>query len=161
MLLHTAGALDSSMIRSLLPILLAGAAFGSVSDDLRKFEGLRLSCYHDTMGLPTCGYGNRCAEGTQMTLIEAEKALADDILRAERGAKAVFPTFSSHPQHVQDVLVETVFQLGPAGMRKFIKFVRAIHNRDYALASECLLDSRFHKQCTARCEALARKLTHD
>ena len=147
------------MIRSLLPLLLASAAFGSVADDLRKFEGLRLNAYRDTQGFWTCGYGHRCAEGTKMTLLAAEKALADDISCAERGAKAVFPTFSAHPQHVQDVLVELTFQIGTDGMRKFIKFGQAIQSRDYALASACLIDSRFHSQCKIRCETLARKLT--
>ena len=144
--------------RSLIPLLLAGAAFGSVSDDLRKFEGLRLNAYLDTRGLWTCGYGHRCAEGTQMTLLAAENTLADDISCAERGAKAVFPTFSAQPQHVQDVLVELTFQLGSAGMRKFVHFGQAIHDRDYKLASACLLDSRFHKQCPQRCETLAKRL---
>ena len=148
------------MIRSLLPLLLAGAAFGSVSDDLRAFEGLRLNAYRDTQGFWTCGYGRRCAQGTKMTLLEAEKALADDILCAERGAKAVFPTFSDQPQHVQDVLVELCFQVGSAGMRKFVHFNQAIQSRDYALASACLIDSRFHRQCKQRCETLARKLTN-
>ena len=149
------------MIRSLIPLMLASVNLGaSVADDLRAFEGLRLNAYLDTTGHFTCGYGHRCAEGTKMTLLTAEKALADDILRAERGAKEVFPTFSAQPQHVQDVLVELTFQMGQSGMRKFIEFGKAIQSRDYALASECLIDSRFHKQTPARCEALARKLTH-
>ena len=154
---HRQGA-KGQMIRSLLPLLLAGAAFGYVADDLRKFEGLRLSCYHDTMGLPTCGYGHRCAEGTKMTLLTAEKALADDVLCAERWAKAVFPTFSAQPQHVQDILVELCFQLGASGMRKFAHFGQAIQSRDYSLASACLIDSRFHRQCKQRCETIAKRL---
>ena len=146
------------MIRSLLPLLLAGAAFGSVSDDLRAFEGMQSQAYLDTTNHWTVGYGRRCDKGAAMTKEQAESALADDIAKAEQGARHVFPSYDSHPQHVQDVLVEAVFQLGRAGMRKFIKFGQAIHDRDYALASACLIDSRFHKQCPARCEALARKL---
>ena len=148
----------SAMLSGLSGLLLAGAAFGSVSDDLRAFEGLRLNAYLDTRGLWTCGYGHRCAEGTQMTLPEAEKALADDIAKAEQGARHVFTTFDAQPQHVQDVLVELTFQIGSAGMRKFIKFGQAIQSRDYALASAYLIDSRFHKQCPQRCETIARKL---
>ena len=147
------------MIRSLIPLLLAGAAFGSVSDDLRNFEGLKLQAYLDTANHWTVGYGRRCEKGAVMTKEQAESALADDIAKAEQGARRVFPSYDSQPQHVQDVLVEAVFQLGAAGMRKFVKFGQAIQSRDYALASACLLDSRFHKQCKARCEALAGKLT--
>ena len=148
------------MIRAFIPILLAGAAFGSVSDDLRKFEGLRLNAYRDTQGFWTCGYGRRCAQGTKMTLLEAEKALADDITKAEQGARHVFPSYADLPVHIQEVLVELCFQLGPAGMRKFAHFGQAIQSRDYALASACLIDSRFHRQCKQRCETLARKLTN-
>ena len=146
------------MIRSLLPLLLAGAAFGCVSDDLRAFEGLRLSCYHDTMGLPTVGYGHRCAEGTQMTPLEAEKALADDITKAEHDARHVFPSYGDLPTHIQEVLVEAVFQLGPTGIRKFVHFGQAIQASNYALASACLINSRFHRQCPQRCETLAKRL---
>ena len=157
-LLHKVGALDSSMIRSLLPILLAGAAFGSVSDDLQRFEGFSATSYVCTAGHLTVGFGHRTAKSVTMSRETALAALADDIAKAEHGARLVFPTFSSQPQHVQDVLVETVFQLGASGMRKFIKFGQAIHDRDYALASASLINSRFHKQCKQRCETIARKL---
>ena len=149
------------MIRSLIPLLLAGAAFGSVSDDLRAFEGLRLQAYLDTTDHWTVGYGRRCDKGAVMTKEQAESALSDEIAKAEQGARHVFPTFSSQPQHVQDVLVELTFQLGQAGISKFTNFGQAIQSRDYALASAHLIDSRFHKQCKARCEALAGKLTHE
>jgi GH24 family phage-related lysozyme (muramidase) len=132
-----------------------------VADDLRKFEGLRLTCYHDTMGLPTVGYGHRCAEGAKMTLLAAEKALSDDIAHAEHGAKRAFPTFAGHPQHVKDVLVELCFQLGETGMRKFVKFGQAIAAHDYESAGNHLLDSKFHHQTKQRCEELARKLSNE
>ena len=146
------------MIRALLPLLLAGAAFGSVAEDLRNFEGLRLQAYLDTTGHYTVGYGRRCDKGAVMTKEQAESALADDITKAEQGARRAFPSYDSQPQHVQDVLTELCFQIGSAGMRKFVHLGQAIQARDYALASACLIDSRFHHQCKARCEALARKL---
>ena len=148
----------SAIISGLSGLLLAGAAFGSVAEDLRAFEGLRLSCYLDTTNHWTVGYGRRCEKGAVMTKEQAESALSDDIAKAEQGARRVFPSYDSQPQHVQDVLVELCFQLGAAGMRKFVHFGQAIQSRDYALASACLIDSRFHKQCKARCEALAGKL---
>ena len=146
------------MIRSLLPLLLAGAAFGSVSEDLQRFEGFSATSYVDTTGHLSVGYGHRTDKSVTMSRKTALAVLADDIAKAEQGARLVVPSYDSQPQHVQDVLVETVFQLGPAGMRKFIKFGQAIQASNYALASACLIDSRFHRQCPARCEALARKL---
>jgi lysozyme len=130
-----------------------------VADDLKRFEGLRLTCYHDTQGIPTVGYGHRCAEGTKMNLLAAEKALQADISSAEHAALRVFPTFADHPQRVRDVLVEMIFQLGSTGCAKFVKFNKAIGAHDYATASREMLDSRWHKQTPKRCEELARKLS--
>ncbi len=149
----------SQVIRSLIPLLIAGSAFGSVSDDLQRFEGFSSASYVCPAGHLTVGFGHRTDESVTMSRETALAVLADDIAKAEQGARHVFPTFSAHPQRVQDVLVETVFQLGTAGMRKFVHFGQAIQSRNYALASACLLDSRFHHQTQARCEALARKLT--
>jgi GH24 family phage-related lysozyme (muramidase) len=148
------------MIR-LLPLLLAGALSASVPDDLKRLEGFRGTAYLDTQGFWTCGYGHRCAEGTKMTLLAAEKALADDISSAEHAAKRAFPTFAGHPQHVKDVLVELCFQLGETGMRKFVKFGQAIAAHDYESAGNHLLDSKFHHQTKQRCEELARKLSNE
>lgn len=142
-------------------LLLAGTLSASVSDDLKRFEGLRLTCYHDTQGLPTVGWGHRCAEGTKMNLLAAEKALQADISSAEHAALRLFPAFADHPQHVQDVLVEMVFQLGSTGCAKFVKFGKAIGARDYATASREMLNSRWHQQTQKRCEELARRINHD
>ena len=148
------------MIRSLIPLMLASAAFGSVSDDLQRFEGFSSTSYVDTTGHRTVGFGHRTDKSVTMSRETALAVLADDIAKSEQGARRVFPTFSAQPQHVQDVLVELTFQMGQSGMRKFIEFRKAIQSRDYALASECLIDSRFHKQTPDRSEALARKLTN-
>jgi lysozyme len=149
------------MIPALLPLLLSVSLSASVADDLRKFEGLRLSSYKDTQGFWTVGYGHRCAEGATMTLSAAEKAMSDDIARAEQGARRVFPTFSDHPQHVKNVLVELCFQLGETGMRKFVKFGQAIAAHDYESAAKHLLDSKFHKQTPKRVEELAERLSDE
>jgi lysozyme len=129
-----------------------------VADDLKRFEGLRLTCYHDTQGLPTVGYGHRCAEGAKMNLLAAEKALQADIFSAEHAAKRLFPTFADHSQEVRDVLVEMIFQLGSTGCAKFVKFGKAIGARDYATASREMLTSKWAKQCPARVKELARRI---
>ena len=147
------------MIRPiLLTLTMTGSAFASVADDLRAFEGFREHAYLDTTGHWTVGYGRRCERGAKVSQIEAEALLIIDINKARMGAARVFTSYSRQPAHVRDVLVEICFQLGERGAAKFVKFGKAIQLRDYALASACLIDSRFHKQCKARSEALARKL---
>ena len=148
------------MIRALLLALtMTGSAFCSVTEDLCKFEGFREHAYVDTTGHYTVGYGRRCERGAKVSQIEAEALLIIDINKARMGAAKVFTSYGSQPAHVQDVLVEICFQLGERGAAKFVKFGQAIQDCDYALASACLIDSKFHKQCKARSEALAGKLT--
>ena len=147
------------MIRPLLLALtMAGSAFASVADDLRAFEGLRLQAYLDTTSHWTVGYGRRCDKGAVMTKEQAGSALADDIAKAEQGARRVFPSYDSQPSNVQDALTMTVFQLGASGCTKFIRFNQALESRDYKRAASEMLASRWNKQTTARAEAVARKL---
>ena len=148
------------MIRPLiLTLTMTGSTFASVADDLRAFEGFREHAYLDTTGHYTVGYGRRCERGAKVSQIEAEDLLIIDINKARMGAARVFTSYSSQPAHVQDVLTELAYQLGERGAAKFVKFGKAIQLRDYALASACLIDSKFHRQCKNRCETLARKLT--
>jgi lysozyme len=142
----------------LLLLLLASGLSASVADDLRKYEGFRATAYLDTQGFWTCGYGHRCAEGTKMNLLAAEKALQADISSAEHAAKRLFQTFGGHPQHVQDVLVMMIFQLGSTGCAKFVKFSKAIAARDYATASREMLSSKWAKQCPARVKELSQRI---
>jgi GH24 family phage-related lysozyme (muramidase) len=145
-------------VRTLALLLLSGSLSASVADNLRQFEGIRLSSYLDTTGHWTVGYGHRCAEGARVTLMEAEALLSSDIAEAGRGAKKVFPSFASHPQHVQDVLVEMVFQIGAAKALTFKRFGAAIAASDYARAGREMLDSRWHKQTPWRVRALVAGL---
>ena len=146
------------MIRALIPLMLAGSAFGSVADDLQRLEGFSATSYTDTTGHLTVGFGHRTDKSVTMSRETALAVLADDITKAEQGARRVFLTFSGQPQHVQDVLVELTFQMGQSGMRKFVHFGQAIQSRNYELASACLIDSRFHHQTPQRCETLAKRL---
>ena len=146
------------MIRSLIPLLLAGAAFGSVSDDLRKFEGLRLQAYLDTTDHWTVGYGRRCDKGAAMTAEQAESALADDIAKAEQGARRAFPSYDSQSLNVQEVLTMMAFQLGASGCAKFIRFNQALDARDYKRAASEMMASRWHKQTPSRVNELAQRI---
>jgi GH24 family phage-related lysozyme (muramidase) len=148
-------------VKALALLLLSGSLVASVADNLRQFEGLRLSSYLDTTGHWTVGYGHRCAEGTRVTPSEAESLLAADIAEAGRGAKRVFPSFASHPQHVQDVLVEMVFQIGATKALTFKRFGAAISSSDYAGARREMLDSRWYKQTPGRVRALVARLDQD
>jgi lysozyme len=142
----------------LLPLLLSGTLSASVADDLQRLEGFSSTSYTDTTGHLSVGFGHKIAKSVSMSRETALAVLADDIAIAERGARRVFPSFDSHPQRVQDVLVEMAFQLGSTGCAKFIKFGRAIAAHDYATASREMLSSKWAKQCPSRVKELAQRI---
>lgn len=147
------------MIR-LLPLLILSANLGaSVVSDLKTHEGYRSQAYLDTTGHWTVGHGHRCVHGAQMTREQAAIALAADIALAEKGARKLWPSFGSHPQQVQDVLVEIVFQIGAHGASKFARFNAAIFDHDYQVAGRVLLSYKWARQTPNRVKFLASKLT--
>ena len=123
------------MIRSLIPLLLAGAAFGSVSEDLQRFEGFSATSYVDTTGHRTVGFGHRTDESVTMSRKTALAVLADDITKAEQGVRHVFPSYDSQSLNVQEVLTMMAFQLGASGCAQFIRFNQALESRDYRRAA--------------------------
>ena len=146
------------MTRSLIPLLIAGAAFGSVSDDLQRFEGFSDTSYVCTAGHLSVGYGHRTTKSVTMSRETALDVLADDIAKAEQGARRAFPSYGDLPTHIQEVLVEAVFQLGQSGISKFTKFIKAINGRNYADAAAEMLNSKWAKQCPTRVNELAQRI---
>ena len=59
------------------------------------------------------------------------------------------------PQHVGEVIVEMVFQLGTQGVRNFSKMWKNMRNSKWKEASDEMKDSRWHSQTPKRCESLA------
>ena len=146
------------MIRSLIPLLLAGAAFGSVSDDLQHFEGFSATSYVCTAGHLTVGFGHRTDESVTMSRETALAVLADDIAKAEHGARRAFPSYDSQSLNVQEVLTMMAFQLGASGCAKFIRFNQALDACDYKWAASEMMASRWHKQTPSRVNELAQRI---
>ena len=80
-----------------------------------------------------------------------------DLNRAAAGADMLIEDNVGHdlPQHVGEVILEMVFQLGTTGVSKFKKFWKALRVKDWKKAAAEMKDSRWHSQTPRRCESLA------
>ena len=80
-----------------------------------------------------------------------------DLNRAAAGADMLIEDKIGHdvPQHIGEVILEMVFQLGTTGVSKFLKFFKALRVKDYKTAAAEMQDSRWHSQTPKRCEHLA------
>jgi len=140
-----------------------------ITDELKArvqdHEGLRTSMYLDSLGKATVGIGHlvqphereRFAEGVEIPMDEIIEIFEMDLNRAAAGADLLISECIGHdlPQHVGEVILEMVFQLGTQGVRNFKKMWKAMRVKDWKKAAEEMKDSRWHKQTPKRCEHLA------
>ena len=140
-----------------------------LTDDLkarvRLHEGVRTQMYLDSLGKATIGIGHlikphereRYAEGVEISMDEVEELFEMDLNRAAAGAESLIKECIGHdlPPHIEEVILEMVFQLGTTGVSKFKKFWKALRVKDWKTAASKMKDSRWHKQTTKRCESLA------
>ena len=137
----------------------------SLKDRVRLHEGVRTSMYLDTLGKATIGIGHlikphereRYAEGVEISMDEVEELFEMDLNRAAAGAESLIEECIGHdlPPHIEEVILEMVYQLGTQGVRNFKNMWKAMRVKDWKKASEEMKDSRWHKQTTKRCESLA------
>ena len=140
-----------------------------LTDELRArvqdHEGLRTSVYLDSLGKKTVGIGHlvrhfeeeRFAEGVEIPMEEILEIFEMDLNRAAAGADMLIEDNVGHdlPQHIAEVVLEMVFQLGTTGVSKFKKFWKALRVKDYKTAAAEMQDSRWHSQTPKRCEHLS------
>ena len=140
-----------------------------ITDELKArvqdHEGLRTSVYLDSLGKKTVGIGHlvqphemeRFAEGVEIPMEDIIEIFELDLNRAAAGADMLIEDNIGHelPQHVGEVILEMVFQLGTTGVSKFKKMWKAMRVKQWKTASLEMKDSRWHSQTPKRCESLA------
>lgn len=87
-------------------------------DLVKKFEGLRLVAYMDSVGVWTIGYGSTIdvAPGMKITAVQAEERLKDDLKDAERCVNDCVKVPLTQGEF--DALCSFTFNLGCGSLRK-------------------------------------------
>lgn len=127
---------------------------GPLAERIKKHEGLRLEVYNDTMGYPTIGYGHKLKPGEDylkagITKEQAEQIFAKDFEYHLNAAKNI-PSFSEHPQSIQDALVDMTFNMGPAWYKKWPNTIKKLQAKDYAAVEKEILGSKYATQVKGR-----------
>jgi len=132
---------------------------------VQDHEGLLTSVYLDSLGKKTVGIGHlvqphemeRFAEGVEIPMDEIMEIFEMDLNRAAAGADMLIEDNIGHelPQHVGEVILEMVFQLGTTGVSKFKKMWKNMRVKKWKEAAEEMKDSRWHSQTPKRCEHLS------
>jgi len=126
---------------------------GSLIDDIKRHEGLRLKPYMDTEGVLTIGYGHNLEEGISQDI--AEYILASDIATHVMELKDNFPVVMELSTDRREVLINMTFNLGINRLKGFKKMWAAIKLRKYDVASVEMLNSKWANQVGNRAVELA------
>ena len=117
-------------------------------DLVAKHEGLRLEMYHDTVGVPTIGYGHNL-----FMPISAEAAM----LILEDDVEIVFQELDDRlywwrdlPEQAQMVVASMVFNMGWPRFSQFKKFIAALEDRLWDKAAYEMEDSLWWNQVGKR-----------
>jgi len=137
----------------------------SLAERLMEHEGFVPKIYKDTRGLATIGYGHLVTK--QDTFIEdveyPEEELYDlflkDLQKAKNGAEEIVGHIKELHPTAKEIITEMVYQLGVTGVRRFLKTLLHLENRDYKNASLEMLDSAWRKQTPKRCEKLSKLMS--
>ena len=103
-----------------------------LAQTLRQAEGLSLTPYPDTGGVPHICYGHRITHAT------CDGLLAQDKADAAAGAERVVgePTWSVLTERRRYVLAELAYMVGATGLSRFTEMLKALHAGDYAGAAD-------------------------
>lgn len=121
-------------------------------EQLKRHEGLRLKPYTDTTGHLTIGYGRNLA-GKGISREEATVLLEHDMDEAITDC-STFAWFVQLDGVRQRAIVDFRFNLGPAGFRKFRKFLAAMEAQNYTQAVHELGHSLWAKQVGTRADEI-------
>lgn len=121
---------------------------------LIRHEGLRLKPYLCPSGRLTIGIG-RNLDDVGITEGEARHLLDNDIDRAESELDRLLPWWRKLDDARQEALADMCVNLGAGGLLKFKKMLAAMECRDFARASEEMLDSLWASQVGGRAAELA------
>ena len=124
-------------------------------DLIKKHEGLRLFPYDDGYGNLTIGYGLNISDG--ITMAEAEMLLLSRVKTAVIDVMKVFGSdaFGELSRLRQAVLIDMAYNLGINRLATFGELIRAIQIKDFEMAADEMLDSKWSTQVGYRAINLA------
>jgi len=121
---------------------------------LVRYEGFKFYPYIDTVGKITIGIGRNLSD-VGITEDEAFYLLENDIKKAEKEAKEIFPEFDQLNDIRQEIIINMLFNLGKPRFLTFKKFIQAVKEKDFKKAAQEMLNSKWAKQVKNRAKELA------
>ena len=138
--------------------------YSRIVKNIKTNEGFRDRVYIDKLGNPTIGYGHLIKKNEEFKKNKRySKKMLEKIFYND--LKKAIVIFEKHynknqlPKHVQETIIEMIFQLGETNILKFKKFNLYIVRGYFFLAALEMLKSLWYQQTPKRVNKLILILT--
>ena len=135
--------------------------FERLEKQIKADEGFRTNAYQDTVGKWTIGYGQTfwangdpVKEGDVISPEAALQFLRAYLWECARDCQKLYWTFNDHRPARQEVLVNMRYNLGLAGLEKFLKMNHAVDTFNFPAWAVEMKHSRWYRQVGNRSERL-------
>jgi lysozyme len=132
----------------------------SITTQLRRDEGEKLSVYQDHLGFWTIGIGHLvdARKGGRISPRISQLIFEEDLRDKMAELNRTLPWWLKLDEARQGVLLNMAFQLGVGGLLKFGRTLLAIESGRYADAATYMLDSLWAQQTPERARRLAEQM---
>ena len=136
-------------------------------EDLEIDEGVKHEIYLDHLGYPTFGIGHLVLDtdpahgqpvGTAVSNDRVIEAFESDLVGVMSDCERLYPDFGDLPEEAQQVFANMMFNMGRPRLSKFKGMKRGVDDRDWNVAADEMVDSRWYRQVTNRADRLVQRI---
>ena len=136
-------------------------------EDLEIDEGVKHEIYLDHLGYPTFGIGHLVLDtdpehgqpvGTAVSNDRVIEAFESDLESVLSDCKILYSDFDDLPEEAQQVIANMMFNMGRPRLSKFKGMKRGVDARDWNIAADEMIDSRWYRQVTNRADRLVKRI---
>ena len=136
-------------------------------EQLKIDEGVKYEIYKDHLGYPTFGIGHLvtdsdaefgCDVGTSVSEQRVEEAFKKDVQIVIKDCEILYPDFNELPEEVQQIIANMMFNLGRPRLSKFKGMKRGVDEKNWNVAADEMVDSRWYRQVGKRAERLVERM---
>ena len=136
-------------------------------EELANDEGCKYEVYLDHLGYPTFGIGHLITDndpecgtsvGTEVSSDRVQEAFDSDIETVLSECERLYEDFGDLPEEVQLIIANMMFNMGYTRLSKFKGMKRGVDARDWEVAADEMVDSRWYRQVTNRAKRLVERM---
>tara|TARA_B100001094_G_scaffold318445_1_gene362026 strand:+ start:3121 stop:3561 length:441 start_codon:yes stop_codon:yes gene_type:complete len=133
----------------------------NLKEQIKQHEGYRLDVYKDTLGFDTGGYGHKILPNEEIPTTKEgwDKLFDKDFDKAWSLADKFCDTHELDINiKAKCILCEMIYQMGSAGVSKFVTMISCLKSKDMNGAADAMLDSRWARQTPNRADSLSSQM---